>query len=133
METEGLRQIAVSGGFEEVWSRLLARLAELHTPVFAVIDHAKNARSAGLDMPETRVAVFGNPAAGTKLMLAAPSCAVDLPLRMALRQEKNQVVLSWNEPVWTAKRHGIAINMPAVPAIAAFVESLAKYVAGVQD
>ena len=63
--TEGLVSKPCAGSVETVWNRLLETLKTLNVPLFATVDHAANARAAGLFMPETRVAFFGKPAVGT--------------------------------------------------------------------
>ena len=65
--TEGLVSKPCAGSVETVWNRLLETLKTLNVPLFATVDHAANARTAGLFMPETRVAFFGKPAVGTHL------------------------------------------------------------------
>ncbi|OZI77167.1 DUF302 domain-containing protein [Bordetella genomosp. 12] len=66
-------------------------LIEQGMTLFAEIDHAAAARTAGLSMPPTRVLIFGNPRAGTPLMLAAPDVALDLPLRVLVRERAGRV------------------------------------------
>ena len=73
--TEGLVSKPCAGSVETVWNRLLETLKTLNVPLFATVDHAANARAAGLFMPETRVAFFGKPAVGTHLMLERPEVA----------------------------------------------------------
>lgn len=80
--TEGLVSKPCAGSVETVWNRLLETLKTLNVPLFATVDHAANARAAGLFMPETRVAFFGKPAVGTHLMLERPEVALELPLRI---------------------------------------------------
>ncbi|RMH91065.1 DUF302 domain-containing protein [Lysobacter pythonis] len=67
--------------------------------VFAVIDHAGAAREAGLAMPPTKVIVFGNPKGGTPLMLAHPSLALDLPMRVLVRETApGRAEVLWHAP-----------------------------------
>jgi uncharacterized protein (DUF302 family) len=76
--------------------------------VSAVIDHAAAARAAGLEMPETQVIIFGNPHAGTPLMLAVPDVAVDLPLRVLVRDDGTPgTVVSWQDPTFVGRRFGL--------------------------
>lgn len=76
--------------------------------VSAVIDHAASARAAGLEMPETQVIIFGNPHAGTPLMLAVPDVALDLPLRVLVRDEGTPgAVVSWQDPAYVGHRFGL--------------------------
>jgi uncharacterized protein (DUF302 family) len=65
--------------------RLLALIAERHLTLFAVVDHSGGARHVGLDMPETKLLIFGSPRAGTPLMLIQPLSALDLPLKLLVR------------------------------------------------
>ncbi|HYU85094.1 MAG TPA: DUF302 domain-containing protein [Kribbellaceae bacterium] len=76
--------------------------------VFAVIDHAAAAREVSLDMPATQVVIFGNPAAGTPLMLATPEIALDLPLRVLVRDDGHGgCLVSWQQPKYVAVRFGL--------------------------
>lgn len=77
--------------------------------VAVVIDHAAAARAAGLEMPDTQVIIFGNPLAGTPLMLAVPDVAVDLPLRVLVRDDGAPgAVVSWQDPAYVGRRFGLA-------------------------
>jgi uncharacterized protein (DUF302 family) len=76
--------------------------------VVAVIDHAAAARGVGLVMPATQVVIFGNPAAGTPLMLAEPEIALDLPLRVLVRDDGDGgCLVSWQQPQYVADRFGL--------------------------
>ncbi len=78
-------------GFDETVTHLRQGLVEQGMTVFAEIDHAGAAKAAGLAMPPTKVLVFGNPKVGTPLMLAAPDVALDLPLRVLVREQAGRV------------------------------------------
>ncbi|MFU2050166.1 DUF302 domain-containing protein [Bordetella hinzii] len=78
-------------GFDETVTHLRQGLVEQGMTVFAEIDHAGAAEAVGLTMPPTKVLVFGNPKAGTPLMLAAPDVALDLPLRVLVREQDGRV------------------------------------------
>lgn len=76
--------------------------------VSVVIDHAAAARTAGLEMPDTQVIIFGNPRVGTPLMLAVPDVAVDLPLRVLVRDDGTPgAVVSWQNPACVGRRFGL--------------------------
>lgn len=76
--------------------------------LFAVIDHSGEAATIGLKMPETKLLIFGNPKAGTPVMLASPSSAIDLPLKILVRaDEDGKVWVSHNAPGYLRDRHGI--------------------------
>lgn len=80
-------------GFDETISRVERELARLEVPIFARIDHAGNARSAGLEMPATTVLIFGAARGGTPVMQACPDIAYELPLRLLVRQGTDGVEL----------------------------------------
>lgn len=76
--------------------------------LFALVDHSGEAEKVGLAMPPTKLLIFGNPAAGTPVMLAAPTAALDLPLKILVWQDSaGTVQLSWNSPAWLQQRHAI--------------------------
>ncbi|MEP7161563.1 MAG: DUF302 domain-containing protein [Dermatophilaceae bacterium] len=77
--------------------------------MFDVIDHAENAAQAGLELPPTSVVIFGNPAVGTPLMLAAPNLALDLPSRVLVRSDSTGAVdVVYRDPATLAQEHGLA-------------------------
>jgi uncharacterized protein (DUF302 family) len=91
--------------------------------VFALIDHSGEAKKVGLKMRPTKLLIFGNPKGGTPLMLAAPSIAIDLPLKILIWQDDQEKVwVSYNTPEYLAERHGLPPNL--VQNIG-FVETLA--------
>lgn len=73
-------------GFEETIGRLRAAIEAAGLILFATIDHAQGARDVGLAMPPTKVLIYGHPKGGTPVMLAAPRAALDLPLRVLVRE-----------------------------------------------
>ena len=76
--------------------------------VFALIDHSGEAEKVGLKMRSTKLVIFGNPKAGTPLMLAAPSSAIDLPLKILVWEDgQGKVWLSYNSPEYLRERHGL--------------------------
>jgi uncharacterized protein (DUF302 family) len=78
--------------------------------LFVVVDHSGEAEKAGMNMPPTKLLIFGNPKAGTPLMLASPSVAIDLPLKILVSEDANgKVWLSSNSPDYLKQRH----NLPA--------------------
>ena len=94
--------------------RLQALLQERGIKIFCMIDFAADALAAGLEMRPTQLLIFGDPRAGTPVMLAAPSAALDLPLRLLVAEaEDGNVHLSWNEPGWLQQRHGFAEQLTA--------------------
>jgi uncharacterized protein (DUF302 family) len=73
--------------FEPTVTLLAETIEKAGLTIFARIDHAAAARAAGLEMPPTIVLIYGNPRGGTAVMLAAPNAALDLPLRVLIRQD----------------------------------------------
>lgn len=89
--------------------RVEALLRERGIKIFARIDHSGEAAAAGLTMPPTELLIFGNPKGGTPLMLAAPTAAIDLPLKaLAWQDGQGAVWLSYNDPAYVAKRFGLS-------------------------
>jgi uncharacterized protein (DUF302 family) len=113
---------------DEVVSKLQSVLAAKGVTIFALVDHSGEAEKAGMHMRPTKLLIFGNPKGGTPLMLAAPSIAIDLPLKILVwEDEQEKVWVSYNSPQYLQQRHGLPENL--VPNIA-FVEGLAASVAG---
>jgi len=73
-----------------------------------LVDHSGEAHAAGLHMRPTKLLIFGSPKAGTPLMVATPSIAIDLPLKALVWQdENNKVWISYNSPEYMQARHGL--------------------------
>ena len=92
--------------------------------IFAVIDHSGEAEKASMHMPNTKLLIFGHPKAGTPLMLASPSSAIDLPLKILVSEDSaGKVWISYNSPAYLQARHGFPQEL--LPNIA-IIESLAQ-------
>ena len=90
-------QIVSAVRFQPTVDRLAKAIESAGLTLFARIDHAAGARDAGLDMPPTVVLIYGNAKGGTPIMLAAPLVALDLPLRVLVREDANgQAVVSFH-------------------------------------
>jgi uncharacterized protein (DUF302 family) len=108
----GLVQVSSHHSVEETLRRLQAAFAEKGLQVFAVIDHSGEAEKVGLKMPPTRVLIFGSPKGGTPLMLAAPSLAIDLPLKALVAEDaQNNVTVTYNDPEYLRERHGFPAEL----------------------
>jgi uncharacterized protein (DUF302 family) len=91
--------------------------------LFALVDHSGEAEKVGMKMRPTKLLIFGNPKAGTPLMLAAPSIAIDLPLKILIWEDaQGKVWVSYNSPAYLQERHGLP---PALLQNIAVVETLA--------
>jgi uncharacterized protein (DUF302 family) len=92
----------------DTFSRVLKLLSEKGLTLFARIDHGAGAAAVGLEMPPTELLIFGSAKAGTPLMLAAPTLALDLPLKALAWQDKDgKVRLSFNSAEYLKNRHNI--------------------------
>jgi uncharacterized protein (DUF302 family) len=103
----GLVRVASRHSVEETISRIETFLREKGIKLFAMIDHSGEAERAGLKMPATKLLIFGNAKAGTPVMIAAPSSAIDLPLKVLVQEaESGGVWVSYNTPEYIQQRHG---------------------------
>jgi uncharacterized protein (DUF302 family) len=124
MEAEqGIERIASAQDFVATFGKLESVVKSKALVVFAKIDFSGDAQRAGLSMPPTQMLIFGNPKSGTPVMLAAPSSAVDLPLKVLVSQDAaGRVWLSYNKPEYLGERHGIPAallqNLVGIRAIA---------------
>jgi uncharacterized protein (DUF302 family) len=123
-QQNGLVNVLSSHSVDDTVAKLEAMLREKQTKIFAVIDHSGEAKLAGLEMQATKVLIFGNPRGGTPLMLAAPSTAIDLPLKLLVAEDADgKVWITYNSPQYLQERHQfpkeLIANIAVVEAIAA--------------
>jgi uncharacterized protein (DUF302 family) len=78
-----------------------------------VIDHSGEAEHAGLELRETKVVIFGAPAAGTPVMQAVPVAALDLPLKVLVWDDEGQTKLTYTSPAALAARYGLSDELAA--------------------
>jgi uncharacterized protein (DUF302 family) len=103
---EGIRTLTSHHSVDETVSRIDSLLRQKGVKLFCLVDHSGEAASVGIHMPPTKLLIFGNPKAGTPIMLAAPSAALDLPLKILVAESANgEVLVSWNDPAWLQQRH----------------------------
>ncbi len=101
-----------SFSFAETLAHLRSTLENKGFTIFATIDHRKAAQSVGLDMPPTTVLIYGNPKGGTALMLAAPDFALELPLRVLVREgEHGKTYVTLNPSTSLEGKHGLPRGM----------------------
>ncbi len=112
----------------ETVRRLETTLQQHGLTVFARIDHSAEAARVGLAMNPTQLLIFGSPKAGTPLMIAAPSLAIDLPLKALVWQDaQGKVWLSYNDPAYLQQRHGVPPDlMPNIARVGALLEQALK-------
>lgn len=104
----GIINIPSNHSVDQTVDKLKSILQSKGVTLFALVDHSGEAEKAGLQMPPTKLLIFGSPKAGTPLMLAAPSIAIDLPLKILVWQDTaGKVWISWNSPAYLQQRHGL--------------------------
>ena len=116
---------------ESTWNvtrdRLLAAIKSAGIPLLAHINHSDDAEHVGLELLPSEVFIFGNPKVGTPLMQAAPSIALDLPLKMLLLEDASGAVsVSYYETQWLANRHGLTSHADVLQKINDLMKSLAE-------
>ena len=119
----GIVTIPSKHSVDETVDRLKNILQSKQITLFALIDHSGGAAKVGMKMPPTKLLIFGNPKGGTPLMLAAPSTALDLPLKILVSEDaQGKVWLAYNSPEYLKERHGLPSNLLANIAV---IETLA--------
>ena len=104
----GLTQVASRYSMNETVERLQAAFVEKGLKLFSIVDHSGEAQKVGLRMRPTKVLIFGSPKAGTPLMVAAPSLAIDLPLKALVAEDADgKVRVTYNSPDYLKERHGV--------------------------
>jgi uncharacterized protein (DUF302 family)/uncharacterized membrane protein YidH (DUF202 family) len=120
----GIVSIPANHSVDQTVEKLQQILQAKGVKLFALVDHSGEAERAGLSMPPTKLLIFGNPKAGTPLMVASPSVAIDLPLKILVWQDKSgKVWVSYNGPAYLQSRHNLPAdliqNIAVVEALAA--------------
>jgi pimeloyl-ACP methyl ester carboxylesterase/uncharacterized protein (DUF302 family) len=125
--TEGISDLQSSHSVEATVEKLQSILQAKGVKLFAVVDHSREAEKVGMKIPPTKVVIFGSPKAGTPLMMAAPSVALDLPLKILVREDQEgKVWISYNTPRFLKDRHRLPENLIDNIAV---IETLAAKVA----
>jgi len=119
----GIVDIPSNNPVEQTVEKLKGILHAKGVTLFALVDHSGEAEKVGLKMPPTKLLIFGSPKAGTPLMLAAPSIAIDLPLKILVWEDgQSRVWVSYNSPGYLQERHNLP---PELLQNIAVVETLA--------
>lgn len=128
MAADGLITMRSSHGPKDTMNRLEAVVKAKGMTVFARIDHAAGAAEVGLSLRPTELLIFGNAKAGTPLMQSIQAIGIDLPLKALVWQDgSGETWLSYNDPSWFAKRHGLGHEAEAtVSAMAAALDAIAR-------
>jgi uncharacterized protein (DUF302 family) len=105
---KGIIEIPSNQSVDRTVERLKGILQAKGVALFALVDHSGEAEKAGMKMPNTKLLIFGNPRAGTPVMLAAPTIAIDLPLKILVREDSGgKVWISYNSPAYLQERHNV--------------------------
>lgn len=108
MESSGVISETSDADFNTTWLRLIAAIEQSPANVLLTVDHSANANNVGLDLPRTRLVVFGTPVLGTSLMQVSPTVGIDLPLKMLVWEDDDgSVQVTTNDVEFIASRHEI--------------------------
>ena len=126
--THGIVRIPSQHSVGDTVAKLEGILRAKSVKLFSIVDHSGEAERAGLKMPNTKLLIFGNPKAGTPLMIAAPSAALDLPLKILVAEDANgKTWVSYNAPAYLQERHNLREDLlPNIGVIAALAGEAAK-------
>lgn len=124
----GLVDIPSNHSVDETVEKLKGILRAKWVTLFALVDHSGEAAKVGMKMPPTKLLIFGNPKAGTPLMLAAPSSAIDLPLKILVWEDaREKVWVTYNSPAYLQQRHGLLSELlPNIQVIETLATSAAE-------
>jgi uncharacterized protein (DUF302 family) len=123
-EENGIASRRSRHSVDETVEKLIAQLKAKQVTLFALVDHSGEAEKVGMRMRPTKLLIFGNPKAGTPLMVASPTSAIDLPLKILVWEDADSAVwLSYNTPGYLQERHCLPREL--VPNLA-ILESLAE-------
>ncbi|HTW95840.1 MAG TPA: DUF302 domain-containing protein [Tepidisphaeraceae bacterium] len=125
-ERDGIVSLACKYSVDEAAGRLKGILNAKGITLFALVDHSGEAAKAGLTMPPTKLAIFGDPKAGTPIMLAAPTTAIDLPLKILIWADVGgKVWVSYNSADYLRNRHHFSKELEsAIAGIAMLAEKV---------
>jgi len=121
--TNGIVSKPSSHSVDATVEKLKGILQAKGVALFALVDHSGEAEKAGLTMRPTKLVIFGSPKAGTPLMVASPSVALDLPLKILVAEDADgKTWVSYNSPAYLKDRHNLPDNLVANIAV---IEALA--------
>jgi uncharacterized protein (DUF302 family) len=121
---KGIIDIPCNHSVDQTVERIKGILQAKGVALFALVDHSGEAEKVGMKMPSTKLLIFGSPKAGTPLMLAAPSIAIDLPLKILVWENvQGHVWVSYNSLPYLQERHNLPPellqNIAVIEALAA--------------
>jgi uncharacterized protein (DUF302 family) len=110
--SSGIIDILSSHSVDETVEKLKGILQARGITLFALVDHSAEAEKVGMKMRPTRLLIFGSPKAGTPMMLAAPSSAIDLPLKILIwEDDQRKVWVTYNSPAYLQERHSLPAEL----------------------
>ena len=113
---------------DETVNRLQKLLEAKGIHLFTIVDHSGEAEEVGLKMPNTKLAIFGSPKAGTPLMIAAPTIALDLPLKILIWEDaESGCRISYNSPDYLRSRHDLPSELAqTLHVVGSFANEIAR-------
>ena len=125
---DGLIDILGNHSVDKTVEKLKGILQAKNITLFALVDHSGEAAKAGMKMRPTKLLIFGSPKGGTPVMLAAPSIAIDLPLKILIWEDgQGKVWVTYNSPAYLQERHGLPAELlPNISVIEALVKAVAE-------
>ena len=121
---DGLIDIPSNHSVDETVEKLMGILQAKGVTLFALVDHSGEAAKVGMKMRPTKLLIFGNPKGGTPVMLAAPTIAIDLPLKILIWEDaQGKVLVTYNSPAYLQTRHHVPAELLQNIVV---VEALAK-------
>jgi len=121
---DGLIDIPSNHSVDETVEKLMGILQAKGVTLFALVDHSGEAAKVGMKMRPTKLLIFGNPKGGTPVMLAAPTIAIDLPLKILIWEDaQGKVLVTYNSPAYLQTRHQVPAELLQNIVV---VEALAK-------
>jgi len=124
-ENDGLVTVSAEAGVEQTVDRITTDIENSELTLMTTVDHAANAASVDMELPPTTLLIFGNPAAGTPLMQASRTVAIDLPQKMLVWEDDGQTKVTYNDPEYLANRHDIDGQSDRLAQINSVLEGLA--------
>jgi uncharacterized protein (DUF302 family) len=113
-QTDGIVHKRTALSVAATVDRLTEVIQAAGAKLFTIVDHSGEAERVGLSLRDTKLLIFGNPAAGTPVMAASPLAALDLPLKVLVwADDGGSVWMSYLDPAWLAARHGLSGDLAA--------------------
>ncbi|WP_424016374.1 DUF302 domain-containing protein (plasmid) [Halorientalis pallida] len=123
---DGLVTVQSDQSVDATVDRITTAIENSPLTLVTTVDHAANAASVDQNLPPTTLLIFGNPEVGTPLMQASRSVAIDLPQKILVWEDGEQVKVTYNDPTYLARRHGIEGEDERLQQISSVLDGLAR-------